>query len=89
VAEGLVITRHGWGTFVRRDGGHPAPIERVAADLRRRTKASEWASGEALRSIAALAEHYGLSRATVAKAVRRLANDGLVEVVPQWGTFRT
>jgi GntR family transcriptional regulator len=25
VAEGLVITRHGWGTFVRQDGGHPAP----------------------------------------------------------------
>jgi hypothetical protein len=35
------------------------------------------------------AEHYGVSRATVAKALRRIAGDGLVEVVPQWGTFRT
>jgi DNA-binding GntR family transcriptional regulator len=35
------------------------------------------------------AEHYGVSRATVAKALRRMAGDGLVEVVPQWGTFRT
>jgi len=35
-----------------------------------------------------LAEHYQVSRSTVAKALRRLADDGLVEIVPQWGTFR-
>ena len=38
--------------------------------------------------MAALASEYGVSRATVAKALRRLADDGLVEIVPQWGTFR-
>jgi GntR family transcriptional regulator len=65
------------------------PSRRVEADLRRRVDAGEWASGEALPSIAALAEHYVTSRATVAKAMRRLADDGLVEIVPQWGTFRT
>jgi DNA-binding GntR family transcriptional regulator len=65
------------------------PSRRVEADLRRRVDAVEWASGEALPAIAALAEHYGVSRATVAKALRRMADDGLVEVVPQWGTFRT
>jgi DNA-binding GntR family transcriptional regulator len=64
------------------------PSRRVEADLRRRVDAGEWASGDALPAIAALAEHYGVSRATVAKAMRRLADDGLVEVVPQWGTFR-
>jgi DNA-binding GntR family transcriptional regulator len=42
-----------------------------------------------LPSIATLAEGYGVSRATAAKALRRLADDGLVEVIPQWGTFRT
>ena len=65
------------------------PSRRVEADLRRRAGAGEWASGQALPSIAALAEHYATSRATVAKAMRRLADDGLVEIVPQWGTFRT
>ena len=55
----------------------------------RRVGAGESASGDALPSIAALAESYGTSRATVAKAMRRLADDGLVEIVPQWGTFRT
>ena len=65
------------------------PSRRVEADLRRRIEAEEWASGQALPSIASLADHYGVSRATVAKALRRMADDGLVEVVPQWGTFRT
>ncbi len=65
------------------------PSRRVEADLRRRVDAGEWASGDALPSIATLAESYGTSRATVAKALRRLADDGLVEIVPQWGTFRT
>jgi DNA-binding GntR family transcriptional regulator len=65
------------------------PSRRVEADLRRRIETNEWASGQALPSIASLAEHYGVSRATVAKALRRMADDGLVEVVPQWGTFRT
>jgi DNA-binding GntR family transcriptional regulator len=64
------------------------PSRRVEADLRRRIDAGEWASGEALPAIASFAEHYGVSRATVAKALRRMADDGLVEIVPQWGTFR-
>jgi GntR family transcriptional regulator len=65
------------------------PSRRVEADLRQRISAGEWASGGALPSIASLAAHYDVSRATVAKALRRLADDGLVEIVPQWGTFRT
>ena len=65
------------------------PSRRVEADLRRRIEADEWTSGQVLPSIASLAERYGVSRATVAKALRRMADDGLVEVVPQWGTFRT
>ena len=65
------------------------PSRRVEADLRQRIAAGEWASGDTLPPIASLAEHYAVSRATVAKALRRLADDGLVEIVPQWGTFRT
>lgn len=64
------------------------PSRRVEDDLRRRLNAGEWERGEALPSVADLAEHYGVARGTVAKALRRLADAGLVNVVPNWGTFR-
>lgn len=35
-----------------------------------------------------LAARYGVARNTVIKALRRLADDGLIEIVPNWGTFR-
>ena len=38
--------------------------------------------------MADLAQHYGVARNTVIEALRRLADDGLVEIVPSWGTFR-
>lgn len=65
------------------------PSRRVERDLRRRIAAGEWAPGQALPAIAALAGEYGVSRATVAKALHRIAGDGEVEVIPQWGVFRT
>lgn len=64
------------------------PSAHVEADLRRRCEAGEWSPGERLPAVAALAEHYGVARNTILKALRRLAEDGLVEVVPNWGTFR-
>ena len=36
----------------------------------------------------ALAEHYGVSGATVTRTLRILADEGLVRTVPRWGTFR-
>lgn len=56
--------------------------------MRRRLDAGEWASGEALPPVASLAEHYDVSTATVSKVLRKLAESGLVEVVPRWGVFR-
>jgi Bacterial regulatory proteins, gntR family len=35
-------------------------------------------------SITALAAKYGVSHTTMAKALRRMAEDGLVKIVPQW-----
>jgi DNA-binding GntR family transcriptional regulator len=64
------------------------PGERVAADLRRRIAAGEWEVVEALPTTAALAEHYGVSQATVTRVLRSLAAEGLVRTVPRWGTFR-
>ena len=68
--------------------GPERPFEVVAADLRRRIAAGEWQTGEALPTVAALAEHYGVSKATVTRTLRILADEGLVRVVPRWGTFR-
>lgn len=64
------------------------PGERVATDLRRRIAAGEWEVDEALPTTAALADHYGVSQATVTRVLRSLATEGLVRTVPRWGTFR-
>ena len=61
----------------------------IEADLRKRIAAGEWQSGEQLPSVAALAAHYGVAGGTIARVLRKLANDGLVRVVAGWGTFRT
>jgi DNA-binding GntR family transcriptional regulator len=64
------------------------PSHRVEADLRQRCEAGEWEHGDRLPPVAELAQHYGVARNTVTKALRRLADDGLIEIVPNWGTFR-
>lgn len=68
--------------------GPERPSEIVATDLRRRIAAGEWRSDEALPTVAALAEHYEVSKATVTRTLRTLAGEGLVRMVPRWGTFR-
>ena len=68
--------------------GPELPSRQVEDDLRRRCAAGEWKPGERLPAVADLARHYGVARNTVAKALRHLAEDGLVEIVPSWGTFR-
>ena len=45
-------------------------------------------SDEVLPTTVALAEHYGVSQATVTRVLRSLAAEGLVRTVPRWGTFR-
>jgi len=64
------------------------PSARVTEDLRRRLESGEWDSGEALPSVGKLADHYSASRTTIGKALKVLESDGLVTIVPRWGTFR-
>jgi DNA-binding GntR family transcriptional regulator len=64
------------------------PGERVEADLRRRLAVGEWRSGQALPTVATLSAHYQVSPGVVARVLKRLEADGLVRVVPRWGTFR-
>ena len=64
------------------------PSRRVEAALRERIAAGEWGPGVRLPSVADLAAEYGVARGTVTAALRRLAAEDLVEIVPAWGTFR-
>ena len=41
-----------------------------------------------LPSVAQLAGEYEVARGTVARVLAKLADEGLVHVVPRWGTFR-
>lgn len=63
------------------------PRERVETDMRRRLQAGEWPPGGQLPTVAQLAEHYETSTATVSKALARLRDDGLITVIPNWGSF--
>ncbi len=67
---------------------HQLPHERVTEDMRRRLGAGEWESGEALPTVAQLAEHYHVSPATVTKAIRPLVAAGLIVTRERWGMFR-
>jgi GntR family transcriptional regulator len=68
--------------------GPDLPSVRVADDMRRRLVDGEWPKDAPLPAVAELAQHYGVARATVAKALRVLEGEGLVRIVPRWGTFR-
>jgi GntR family transcriptional regulator / MocR family aminotransferase len=65
------------------------PSQRVEAALRARINDGEWQSQERLPAVAELATEYGVARSTVVAALRRIAADGLVVIVSNWGTFRT
>lgn len=65
------------------------PAERVERDLRARLDSGEWASGDQLPTVAALAQEYGVSQGTVARVVARLAEAGHVRTVRAWGIFKT
>ena len=56
--------------------------------LARQRPAGDWGCCLLPGIHADLAQQYRVARNTVSKALRRLADDGLVEVVPDRGTFR-
>ena len=65
------------------------PGERVERDLRERIAAGEFAAGEMLPTVAALAGHYAVSPGVIQRVEQRLEADGLIRIVPRWGVFRT
>ena len=58
----------------------PSPHTRIAADLRTRIAAGEWAPGNPLPTMAELAREHHVAPGTVQRAVALLREEGLVEV---------
>lgn len=63
-----------------------ALVPYLYGDLRERIVSTTLSPGEPV-SEARIADSYGVSRTPVREAFKRLADDGLLEVVPQVGTF--
>jgi len=69
---------------------HPSelPWKRALARLRERVDAGEWDHGERLPTIRDLGQQPGVSHGTVTRALRVLADEGVVIITPSYGTFR-
>jgi GntR family transcriptional regulator len=63
------------------------PYLAVAAALRERLDGGEWLPGEVLPGVIALADEYGVSKSTAARAVTVLVSEGRLYTVRGWGTF--
>lgn len=67
--------------------GPVTPYRQLAAIIRARIERGDWEPGRPIASEAALVQEYGLARSTVRRAIQALADDSVVFVVPQRGTF--
>lgn len=63
------------------------PVDRAERLLRARIEAGEWLAGQQLPSVSQLSSELHTSRTTVTRVLQRLSTDGVVTVVPHWGTF--
>lgn len=61
--------------------------QQIAADLRSRIDAGEWAPRRRLPSVTHLGQHYGVARQTVLQALTVLRNLGLIYTVRNRGSF--
>jgi GntR family transcriptional regulator len=68
--------------------GGPVPVYvQIAGVLRARIKRGDWQPLRPLPGEQRLADEFGVARMTARKAVRVLADEGAVFVVPQRGAF--
>jgi len=61
--------------------------EEIAAQIRARIGAGEWAPGEKLPSTSEFAAELGASEKTTAEAMRSIVAEGLLHTVPGVGRF--
>ncbi len=63
------------------------PSIRVFEALRTKIESGELLPGEQMPSLVKISEEYRVSRTTAQKAMQLLAEAGLVEIKPRWGSF--
>src|SRR5215471_14899637 len=68
-------------------GAAEFPHRQIAAKLRLRIRRGEWAPGERLPSIPAIAESYGVAKQTVQRTIDQLRVEGLLITKPGSGTY--
>ncbi|HEV7897832.1 MAG TPA: GntR family transcriptional regulator [Planosporangium sp.] len=68
-------------------GAAEFPHRQISAQLRARIHRGEWAPGERLPSIPAIAEMYGVAKQTVQRAIDQLRVEGLLITKPGSGTY--
>ncbi len=68
-------------------GAPEVPHRQIAAQLRARIHRGDWAPGERLPSIPAIAAQYGVAKQTVQRTIDQLRVEGLLITRPGSGTF--
>ena len=68
-------------------GATEAPHRQIAAMLRERIRRGEWAPGERLPAIPAIAVEYGVAKQTIQRTVDQLRVEGVLITRPGSGTF--
>ncbi|HEY2949476.1 MAG TPA: GntR family transcriptional regulator [Micromonosporaceae bacterium] len=68
-------------------GAAEAPHRQIADQLRARLRRGDWAPGERLPSIPAIAEMFGVAKQTVQRTIDQLRVEGLLITKPGSGTF--
>ncbi|HKE67029.1 MAG TPA: GntR family transcriptional regulator [Micromonosporaceae bacterium] len=63
------------------------PHRQIAGEIRSRIRRGDWAPGERLPSIPAIAEMYGVAKQTVQRAVDQLRIEGVLITKPGSGTY--
>jgi len=63
------------------------PYRQVADLIEARIRSGELAPGARVPSITTLSQEYGIAKGTARRALGELADRGLIEVIPGWGSF--
>src|ERR671912_2245948 len=68
-------------------GAAEFPHRQIAGHLKERVRRGDWAPGERLPSIPAIAESFGVAKQTVQRAIDQLRVEGVLITKPGSGTF--
>jgi GntR family transcriptional regulator len=63
------------------------PYRQVADLIEQRIRSGELAPGDRVPSITTLSQEFGIAKGTARRALGELADRGLIEITPGWGSF--